>query len=92
MIRLALAAAILTLHLGCARSLGEFCSDSAECGNGTSCIPSGGREIVDGGLGCSETKRLCSKTCSTDADCASLGAGHICVSDCFQGSCLQGSR
>lgn len=92
MTRLAMLAALTFITTGCARALGESCAESSECAKGTTCVLYGGRDIVDGGLSCSETKKLCSITCAADADCASLGAGHICVKDCFSGSCLVGSH
>lgn len=78
---------------GCGKSgIGETCSDSSGCADNLSCVLYGGRDIVNGNLACVDTKKLCSITCAKDADCASLGSGYICVNDCFQGSCLQGSR
>ena len=78
---------------GCGkREVGEFCADSKECGTGTSCVLAGSRAIVDGGLSCNDSKKLCSVTCGADTDCAALGSGYICLKDCFMGSCLKGSR
>ncbi|MEI8254683.1 MAG: hypothetical protein WCJ30_03335 [Deltaproteobacteria bacterium] len=59
---------------------------------GLQCIPSGGQHIADGGLACVVSDTICSKPCATDADCASLGTGLICVHDCFVGSCVVGSH
>ena len=86
---------VLFLLAGCSTTaeLGEACTGGqTTCASGLSCIQSGGRSITDGGLSCIATDLLCSKPCAADADCASLGAGHICVKECFGGSCLRGSR
>lgn len=93
MLRLCLVAALVVLSTGCGkRELGEDCAQSSECADGTSCVLSGSSKIVDGGPACVDTAKLCSITCAQDADCASLGTGHICVKDCFMGSCLKGTR
>jgi hypothetical protein len=92
-IRFAAVAAFFLLSAACGKhALGEDCAQSTECADGTNCVLSGSQHIVDGGLTCVDTKKLCSITCAQDADCASLGTGHICVKDCFMGSCLQGSH
>lgn len=72
--------------------IGEACSKDADCGDGTSCILNGGEKITSTGTSCIDTDKLCSITCNVDADCATLGTGYICVNECFQGSCLKGSR
>ena len=93
MTRLATIAALFLIGTACGKSaVGEYCTDSKSCADGTSCVLAGGRSFVDGGLTCDAAKKLCSVTCGVDGDCASLGAGYICVKDCFMGSCLKGSR
>lgn len=88
--RMVLLALALT---GCGKSgIGETCSDASGCADNLSCVLYGGRDIVNGNLACVDTKKVCSITCNSDADCASLGSGYICVNDCFKGSCLMGSR
>ncbi len=84
--------ALLVLSCG-PKSIGEECTVAAkDCASPTSCIASGSRDLRDGGLTCDASRLLCSIPCAQDADCASLGAGHICVKDCAAGSCLKGTR
>jgi len=84
--------AALMLLAGCGKSgVGEDCTDSAQCGEGTSCVQYGGKDITNNELACTN-KRVCSVTCALDTDCATLGTGYICVSDCYAGSCLKGTR
>jgi hypothetical protein len=76
----------------CGKSgIGEFCDTDGDCAAGLSCILYGGKDIGSSGLECTNRK-LCSVTCANDTDCASLGAGIICISDCHAGSCLKGSH
>ncbi len=74
------------------RPIGEYCTVNDECAQNLSCVQTGGHEIINGQLGCNTMKRLCSKPCSSDADCASLGSGLICLTDCAAGSCVVGSH
>ena len=82
----------LVLLAGCGRAVGESCSADSDCDTKTKCILGGSTTVVNSMPTCSDTKKLCSITCSADADCAALGSGYICLHDCFQGSCLQGSH
>ncbi len=54
------------------------CSQNSDCSNGLTCIPLA--TFADGG--CDQKSKACSKTCTTDGDCASLGAGYKCFSGC----------
>jgi hypothetical protein len=87
----AASAALLLISCGKA-SIGEACSEDSECGDNTRCILNGGLQITNSGPTCVDTDKLCSITCAQDADCSSLGEGYICIHDCYQGSCLKGSR
>jgi hypothetical protein len=92
MTRLLTVTAVLLFSTGCGKSaVGEDCTQSSQCAEGTSCIQYGGQDIVNGTLAC-QGNLVCSIACNQDAQCASLGTGYICVGDCFAGSCLKGSR
>lgn len=80
------------LLAGCGSAVGETCNADSDCGTKTKCILGGGRKVVNSTPTCVDTAKLCSITCGADADCAALGTGYICIHDCFQGSCLQGSH
>ncbi len=54
------------------------CKTSSDCGSGLSCI--GFATFSD--AGCTQGQKACSKTCSSDTDCASLGANYKCFSGC----------
>jgi hypothetical protein len=92
---LLLAASTLLMLTSCGggnAGIGEACSKDSDCGDSTQCIPNGGQQISNSELTCVESDTLCSIPCAKDADCSSLGEGYICIDDCFQGSCLKGSR
>lgn len=57
---------------------GEVCKVDEECAS-ASCLDFG-LSLADGG--CSLTLRSCSKSCSVDADCASLGPKFKCFIGC----------
>jgi hypothetical protein len=76
---------IATLLTGCSTSpvgsngAGEVCGSTSECATG-SCL---GLAVYppDGGA-CSVAAMACSKTCSDDIDCASLGTSIKCFDGC----------
>ncbi len=84
---------LLLVACGGKKPVGETCSESSECDAKTQCVLGGSTKIVSGMLTCVDTYKVCSVTCTTSADCTSaLGNGYICKSDCFKGSCFQGSE
>lgn len=90
---LVVVASAVVLLVGCGKAqVGEVCSESSDCAEGTQCILNGSMSIGADGPACVDTDKLCSITCNGDADCAVLGSGYICIEDCYLGSCLQGSR
>ncbi|MDF1566311.1 MAG: hypothetical protein P1V51_24985 [Deltaproteobacteria bacterium] len=73
------------------RQIGQECGEDPDCAEGLRCILYGARDIGESGLECT-TARLCSIPCTSTTECVdSLGDGHICLSDCHEGSCLRGS-
>lgn len=54
------------------------CKTNTDCGSGLSCI--GFATFTD--AGCTESTKACSKTCTSDTDCTSLGAKYKCFSSC----------
>jgi hypothetical protein len=84
--------ALVGLAVSCGKAdIGETCDQTSDCKDGLACILKGSRDIGANGLECT-TDKLCSKACATDTDCASLGSGLICLSECHDGSCLVGSH
>lgn len=80
MIRYAL---VLTVALvACTSSslpAGAECSGSgADCGDGLSCLQFG--EFV--GSACSVVGNMCTKTCGSNGDCATLGSNFMCFAGC----------
>src|SRR5262249_12655874 len=55
------------------------CTAEGDCASGLSCVPLA-TFSPDGG--CSAGLKACSKTCTVDADCASLGAKFKCFAGC----------
>ncbi|MEO6419067.1 MAG: hypothetical protein ABIP39_06655 [Polyangiaceae bacterium] len=69
--------------LGCSSSAahagGATCSVDSDCNSG-SCLELG---VFDGdGGSCRNAGKACSKACSIDGDCASLGANFKCFEGC----------
>lgn len=54
------------------------CTVAGDCTGGLSCIPS----LVQSGSTCGPKGSTCNKTCTTKADCASIGATADCATDC----------
>src|SRR5579862_5556141 len=60
---------------------GYGCTSSDQCAAGLSClgvIP----VATDAGMTCATAAMTCSKQCSTDADCAAVGANFKCFPGC----------
>lgn len=54
------------------------CKTNADCASGLTCIPL----ATFGDGGCDQSSKTCSKTCTTDTDCASLGKSYKCFTGC----------
>jgi hypothetical protein len=83
-----LAVAILFALPGCSttapqnnKGAGEVCGSNSECATGN-CL---GLAVFPGDGGCSIAGMSCSTTCSSDGDCASLGANFKCFEGCNGG-------
>ena len=55
------------------------CASSGECASGLACLTLA-TFAADGG--CGAGPQICSKTCTVDGDCASLGAKFKCFAGC----------
>jgi hypothetical protein len=77
--RLALLLAIFT---ACSSTVpaGSECSTSSDCESGQSCLELG--QGSGSGSACTLIIKQCSRTCGSDADCTSLGAGFTCFPSC----------
>lgn len=60
------------------RPEGTLCTSDAECGAGLSCVGFGAFSDA----GCTTMVKACSKQCTLDADCVSLGATYKCFLAC----------
>lgn len=77
------AATLLALSGACSSSSSQgsastTCSTNADCNSGLSCV--GFAVFTDGG--CTTQGKACSKACTSDTDCASLGPKYKCFSGC----------
>lgn len=60
------------------RSAGTVCGSDSDCGAGLLCFGLG--TFTD--AGCTTLAKSCSKRCSLDSDCSSLGANFKCLVAC----------
>jgi len=60
------------------RSEGTLCAADAECGAGLSCVGFGAFSDA----GCTTMVKACSKQCTLDTDCVSLGPTYKCFLAC----------
>lgn len=68
---------LLAFAAGCGPSklAGASCTESSECSAGSTCLEFG-LQPADGGA-CGAAAKTCTKTCSTDSDCAGLTSGSV---------------
>jgi hypothetical protein len=79
MIRYALVLVALVACTSSSLPAGAACSGSgADCDDGLSCLQFG--EFV--GSACSVVGDMCTKTCGSNGDCASLGSNFMCFASC----------
>jgi len=73
---------LLTPFLACSsaplRPAGTLCSSDSDCGAGLACLGYGAFSDA----GCTTSAMACSKPCTFDSDCASLGARYKCFLAC----------
>lgn len=71
----------VVMLVGCGTSAspaGAVCSQSSECDANLMCL-----DLAQfSGSACTVVGKTCSKTCSTDPDCASLGSNFRCFAGC----------
>lgn len=72
--------ALLLLVAACTSTVpaGSVCSSNSDCESGQTCLEFG----EPNGSACGMILKLCGKTCGSNADCTSLGAGFICFPAC----------
>jgi hypothetical protein len=64
------------------KSAGTACSSDSECAAGLSCLPLAA--VTD--AGCTTLAKACSKNCTVNSDCTSLGSTFTCFGNCDGGS------
>jgi hypothetical protein len=57
----------------------ESCTTSGDCAGGLQCLPS----MVQSGDTCTQHGSTCGRRCTTSDDCAALGDGAACATDCM---------
>jgi hypothetical protein len=57
---------------------GDACSSDSECAAGLSCLAL--PAVTD--AGCTTLAKACSKACTINSDCASLGSNFTCFGNC----------
>ena len=76
------AACLLLVLVACSsptlKVAGTACSSDSDCAAGLSCLPLSA--VTD--AGCMTLAKACSKTCTINTDCASLGSNFTCFGNC----------
>jgi hypothetical protein len=60
------------------KSAGTSCSADSDCAAGLSCLALSA--VTD--AGCTSLAKACSKACTVNSDCASLGSNYTCFGNC----------
>jgi len=60
------------------KAAGTACSSDSDCAAGLSCLALSA--VTD--AGCTNLAKACSKTCTINSDCASLGSNFTCFGNC----------